>query len=82
MCHITVKEDFKYYHLEIKYTTVIDVDKIYSKVTDFIDYKPAIDMITEKQTHYNGRMFKNYLNFCITRKCIDSEVSDFKSLKQ
>jgi len=23
--------------------------KIYSKVTDFIDYKPAIDMITEKQ---------------------------------
>ena len=42
MCHITVKEDFEYYHLEIKYTTVIDVDKIYSKVTDFIDYKPAI----------------------------------------
>jgi len=41
LCHITVKEDFKYYHLEIKYTTVIDVDKIYSKVTDFIDYKPA-----------------------------------------
>ena len=49
MCHITVKEDFKYYHLELKYTTVIDVDKIYSKVTDFIDYKPAIGMITEKQ---------------------------------
>ena len=44
LCHITVKEDFEYYHLEIKYTTVIDVDKIYSKVTDFIDYKPAIGM--------------------------------------
>ena len=42
LCHIKVKEDFKYYHLELKYTTVIDVDKIYSKVTDFIDYKPAI----------------------------------------
>jgi len=42
LCHITVKEDFEYYHLEIKYTTVIDVDKIYSKRTDFIDYKPAI----------------------------------------
>ena len=27
-----------------KYTTVIDVDKIYSKVTDFIDYKPAISL--------------------------------------
>ena len=43
MCHITVKEDFKILSSRNKkYTTVIDVDKIYSKVTDSIDYKPAI----------------------------------------